>query len=81
MSTLILAVQIFVVVALIIAILWGGRQMSDANLRRLAFEIMLRFPTTRDDSRRLLAILAELLPLMHPSGGDADHPLRFRRGS
>ena len=52
--------------------------MRDAELRKLAFRLLLEFPSARDDARRLLAILTELLPHMFPVDG-ADHPLKLRR--
>lgn len=37
--------------------------MREAEIRRIAFEILQqRFPLSKDDGRRLLAILTELLP-------------------
>jgi hypothetical protein len=52
--------------------------MRESELRRLALEVLLRFPVGKDDGARLLKILSELLPGLY-GPADGDHPLRLRR--
>jgi hypothetical protein len=52
--------------------------VREGEIRRLALELLLRFPHSKEDGARLLRILSELLPGLY-GPADGDHPLKVRR--